>query len=129
MNLLGIDYGRVYLGLAISIEGICRPLKVIKSKSDTHKLDEIEKLVRQECILKIVFGKGSGKLENHIRGFVKKLKEKTKIEVILIDETLTSNQALQKMIEEGVSQKKRREMEHAYAALLLLSQYSEQENG
>lgn len=128
MNILGIDYGRVYLGLAISQEGICSPLKVVKSKSDNHKLDEIIKLVKGKNISKIVFGFAQGKLENHIRGFIKKLKEKTKIETILVDETLTSNEALKKMIEEGVPQKKRREMEHAYAACLILNMYLE-ENG
>lgn len=129
MNLLGIDYGRVYLGLAISREGIPVPLKVVKSKSDTHKLGEIVKICNEENIFKIIIGGGSDKLENHLRGFINKLTEKTGINIVIIDETLTSNQAVEKMIIEGISQKKRKEMEHAYAASLLLNLYLGQENG
>lgn len=123
MAILGIDYGRVYLGLAVAKENIPFPLTVIKSKSDNHKISEIVKICKREKISRIIVGKGSGRLENHIRGFVNKLKKKVDQEILFVDEALTTNQAVNQMIVEGVSQKRRKELEHAYAAALLLTLY------
>lgn len=123
MHLLGIDYGTVYLGLAIARENLPVALTVVKSKSDDHKIAEIVKICHQEIISKIIIGKGSGKLENHIKDFINKLKEKINLEIIPVDETLSSNEALNQMIKEGVPLKKRKKEEHAFAAALLLSLY------
>lgn len=126
MNILSIDYGRIYLGLAISRQSFSFPLKVIKSKSDQHKIREIVKIIKQEEIAKIILGWQAGKLEAKIKGFANKLEKITKLEVVLIDENLTSKQAVNKMIKEGVSQKKRKFLEHAYAACLILDNYLEE---
>ncbi|MCL5970560.1 MAG: Holliday junction resolvase RuvX [Patescibacteria group bacterium] len=123
MHLLGIDYGTVYLGLAISRENLPETLAVIKSKSDDHKIAEIVKICREENISKIIIGKGGAKLENRIKGFIKKIKEKITVEIIPVDETLTSSEALDQMIEEGVPRKQRKEKEHSFAAALLLRSY------
>lgn len=124
MKLLGIDYGKVYMGLATTEDELTPTvLKVVKSKSDTHKINEIAKICKEEGINKVVIGNGSGKLENHIRGFIDQLKKNLTAEVVSIDETLTSNQAVEKMIADGVPQKKRSELEHGYAAAILLSLY------
>lgn len=127
MHLLGIDYGRIYLGLAISYGRFPKALTVVKSKSDEHKIAEITRICNQEQITKIIIGKGSGQLANHIRGFTKKLKQKLNLEIIAIDEDLTSNEAVETMIMENVSQKMRKTQEHAYAASLLLKLYLEKE--
>lgn len=126
MQLLGIDYGKVYVGLALASADFPSPLKVIQSKSDSHKIDEIKKICLQEKIDKIIIGKGSGQLENHIRGFVKKLQKEINTEIILIDETFTSNRALEEMLSLDISKNKRRELEHAYAAVLLIKSYLNQ---
>src|SRR3990172_7531976 len=124
MKLLGIDYGRVYTGIAISDEGASpQPLIVIKSKSDQHKIDEIARLSQKENIDKIIIGTGSGKLENHIRGFINNLAKAVKKEIVAVDETLTSNLAFESMVNNGLSKKKRRDFEHAYAAAIILKIY------
>ncbi len=130
MNILGVDYGRVNLGVAIAKEGLCFPLTVIKSKSDQHKLDELVKIIQKEDISKIVFGSGGDKLKNHIKSFAQKLAKQVKKEVVLIDETLTNYEAVAGMIKEGIPKQKRKEKEHAYAACAIIKIYlTSQTNG
>lgn len=126
MKLLGIDYGRVYTGIAISVEGASpQPLIVIKSKSDKHKINEITKLSQKENVDKIIIGSGSGKLEDHIRGFIDNLRRTVKKEIVTVDETLTSNLASELMVDNGISKKKRKELEHAYSAAIILKIYED----
>lgn len=123
MHLLGIDYGRVYLGIAVCKDSLPYPLTVIKSKSDQHKIEGIITICKKEKIDEIIIGQGSNNLSKHIKQFSQKLQQKSKIRVFLIDETLTSNNAVEAMINQGISQKKRRKQEHAFAAVFLLEQY------
>lgn len=126
MKLLGIDYGTVYTGIAVSDKNASpQPLTVIKSKSDQHKIDEIVRLSKEENIDKIIIGNGSGKLENHIRGFINNLTKAVKKEVVAVDETLTSNFAFESMVNSGLSKKKRKDFEHAYAAAIILKIYED----
>lgn len=118
MNVLGIDYGLVYMGLAISREGLPRPLTVIKSKSDQHKISEIIRICEKEKVDKIVIGAESG-------GFINKLIKVLKIEVVTVDETLTNKIAFESMMMEGIGQKKRKELEHAFAAAVILKIYED----
>ena len=124
--LLGVDYGKVHVGLALSESGLPAPLQSFSTKSDERKLDLIEKSVQDNNIEGIVIGKGSGQLVPHIRGFISKLKKRVTVPVFNIDETLTSNVAVEHMIKHNVSRKKRKTLEHAYAACILLSLYYEQ---
>lgn len=128
-HLLGIDYGRIYLGLAVSRAGIPFAFKVIKTKSDEHKIKEIVKICREENIEKIIIGKGSGKITSYIEGFINKLKERVDQEIIPIDETLTSSRARESMIVERIPKGKRKYKEHAYAAAVLLSLYLKEKEG
>lgn len=125
-QLLGIDYGRTFLGLAIIREITPQPLTVIKSKSDNHKIEEVLKICQKENISQIIIGFSFGKLANRITGFVNQLRKKTAIQIDFVDETLSTNQAFTKMIEQQVPQKKRRQLEHAYAAVVLLELFLQQ---
>ncbi|MBI2029339.1 Holliday junction resolvase RuvX [Candidatus Gottesmanbacteria bacterium] len=126
--ILAIDYGRVHMGLAISQSGIPSPLRVISTRSDQRKLEDIKQILTEYNIEGIVIGKGSGELGNHIRGFIQKIKKFTSIPITSIDETLTSNHALDYMIKNNVPVKKRKSLEHTYAACILLEEYYEQQN-
>lgn len=116
------------MGLAISESGITSPLRVVSTRSDQRKLEDIKRILTEYNIEGIVIGKGSGELENHIRGFIQKIKKLTNVPITAIDEALTSNAALDYMIKNNVPVKKRKSLEHAYAACILLEQYYEQQN-
>lgn len=123
MKVLGVDYGRSKVGLAIGEGSLAEPLKVIRYK-DSKALDgEIKKIVEKEGFEKVVVGISEGKMAEETKEFVKRLEEKLEIPVETFDETLTSQDAQALSIEAGVKRSKRKKMEDAYAASIMLQNY------
>jgi len=123
MNLLGIDYGEVKVGVAVSSGRLAVPLKVIKY-SDMNKLfSEIEKIVTTEHTEKIIVGISEGKSATESREFGNKLSDRLELPVEFVDETLSTQDAQMLSIESGMGPKKRKKMEDAYAAALILQHY------
>ena len=97
-NLLGIDFGERYIGLAIKKENLTVPYahKVIdKTKSDLIK--ELKKIINEEGITKIIIGNPIGLSNNVTRmsklvdDFIKTdLSSNFNIPIFKIDERFTS---------------------------------------
>lgn len=121
MRILGIDYGKRKVGLAVS-EGIsASPLKVLEIHSLKDALVKISQIIKNEDIDKVVVGvPESGESLNLVLKFIDELKKTIHVETV--DETLSSRNASTLMIDLGVSKKKRRQ-DDAYAAALLLENY------
>jgi putative Holliday junction resolvase len=116
-KILGIDYGRKKTGLAIAEGPLAEPLFVIRY-SDIKTLEaKIKELVEKYKIEKIVIGVSEGKMGKESREFADRLGAET------FDETLTTKEAQNLSIEAGINQKKRQEMEDAYAAAIMLQNY------
>lgn len=137
MKILGIDYGKARIGLAISNEGssIAFPFVLIKAFHDVHKtIDAVAAAISKEKIHKIVIGLPllmSGKespMSLEVRAFGEKLKEKTATEVIYWDERLTSKQVEKELIEQEFKRKKRTELVDLRAATLILQSYLDSKN-
>ncbi len=123
MKTLGIDYGRSKIGLAVSEGILAEPMQVIRYK-DTKVLEQkIKEIVETEKIKKIVVGVSEGAMGKESREFAKRLGAET------FDETLSSQDAQRLSIEAGISQKKRKGMEDAYAAAIILQNYLDSRNG
>jgi putative Holliday junction resolvase len=118
--ILGIDYGLKKIGLALAESGLATPLTVLKKDLSIKRIFEI---CRQHRVEKIVVGLPEGKIVPQVKKFAKKLSREAKIPVVFQDETLTSQEAIAKMIEAGKGQKARREKEDAAAAALILQTY------
>ena len=71
----------------------------------------------------ISIGLPEGKIVPQVKQFAEELSQKTGIPVIFQDETLTSQEAVAKMIMAGKRRKARREKEDAVAAALILQSY------
>lgn len=125
MRLLGIDYGRKRIGLAISEGLVPSPLSVISIQSQKQALSEIKTLCKKLGIERLVVGIVKGTLEKEILDFAKLLSIQTEIPVTFVDESLTSKSAIRKMIEGQTTKKKRRTMEDATAAALILEEFLE----
>ncbi|OGM09151.1 hypothetical protein A2159_03625 [Candidatus Woesebacteria bacterium RBG_13_34_9] len=125
MRLLGIDYGQRKIGLAVGdIDSkLAEPLSVIYFKSVEEILNKLGKLVRTEQVERIVLGISEGKMAQETVNFGKKLEEKTKISVIFCDETLTTKTAQKLAIDANIGRKRRKDMEDAYSACLILQEY------
>lgn len=124
MRILGIDYGLAKIGLAESEEGLARPLIVMANSSKS--IEKIVKICQEKKIEKIVVGLPEKELGEKTKEFVGKLFLRLQIPFEFQDETLTSKQALAKMIEGGKRKKIRQKMEDAFAAACLLQEYLEE---
>jgi len=125
MNLVGIDFGKRKIGLALGSEetGFAEPLLVIKYQSAEEAVKKVMQVIQVQQVEKAVVGISEGKSEIQAREFGELLQRGIKIEVVFQDETLTTADAQRKAIEAGIGRKKRRGMEDAYAATIILQNY------
>lgn len=110
MKILGIDYGRSKIGLAIAEGRLAEPWKVVNPI-------ELMKILANEKFDKIVVGISEGEMGTESGKFAKTLGAET------FDETLSTQEAQRLSREAGVSKKKQRGMEDAYAASIMLQNY------
>lgn len=123
MKILGIDYGQRRIGLAMSEGRLAAPLTVLTIKSQQQALQCIREIAEREKIDKIVIGISERRMAERTAAFARSLKRLTHLSVVFSDETLTTQEAEEKMIEAGMSKKKRRVFHDAIAAALLLQRY------
>jgi putative Holliday junction resolvase len=130
-RIMGIDYGAVRVGIAISdpMQIIARPYKVINNDNDL--LDKINSIIKKENIGKIILGlplnlAGEDTQKTiEVRDFAEKLKKSISIPVILWDErytTVEANEALQEM---GYNIHESKDVIDKVAASLILRNYLE----
>lgn len=127
MNILAIDYGERKMGFAIgnTDSRMVEPYGVIRFKSWQEANRKIVDIVELECVDKIVIGISEGPIAKKIKSFADNLKGGLKIPVVFQDETLTSQEARSLAIEASIRRKKRRKLEDAYSAALILQSYFE----
>jgi len=123
MRILGIDYGRAKVGIALGINGFSEPLNVIRYKDIKILSDRIKLIIEKEKIEKIVVGISEGQMAQETKEFVKAIQPFIQSTIILSDETLSSQDAQRMSREAGIGRTKRREMEDAYAASIMLQGY------
>lgn len=123
MKILGIDYGRKKVGLALAEGFLAEPYLVIANKSQDQLVKKILKISEEEDIEKIVVGVSEGKMAQESREFGKTLLKIGKIPVCFWDETLTTKEAQRLSRESGMKRTKRRLMEDAYSATIMLQWY------
>lgn len=119
MKILGIDYGRKKIGLAIADGSLASPWKVIRYKDTKILSEQIKQVVEQEKIEKIVVGISEGEMGEESKGFAKRIGAET------FDETLSTQKARALSREAGIGRKKRQNLEDAYAAAVMLQSYLE----
>ena len=120
---LGIDYGPKNIGLALSYGKIASPYKVLKAKNLILLIQKIKKICQSQKIKKIIIGLPEGILAKETKKFAHLIKEKTSLPTTFVDETLTSQESLQKTLEAKIPLKKRKTLSHAFAATLILQNY------
>ena len=110
MRILGIDYGRSKIGLAIAEGSLAEPWKVVKPS-------EVKKILDSENFEKIVVGVSESEMGKESKEFADKIGAET------FDETLSTQDAQRLSIESGMNRKKRKNMEDAFAASVMLQSY------
>lgn len=130
MKLLGIDYGRKRLGLAV-----CGPLRVacplatITWSSRDEVIAALAEVIREHDIEKLVIGlpknmdNSLGEMAHEAEQFATMLREHFALAVELWDERLTSWQAEQLLRTAGLSRWRRKRHRDSVAACLILQSY------
>ena len=117
MKTLGIDYGRSKVGLALGVDKFAEPFKVIRYKDINKLVLQVLQVIQVEQVEKVIVGISEGEMGEESKKFAKKLGAET------FDETLSTQDAQRMSLEAGIGQKKRHQMEDAYAAAIMLQNY------
>ena len=127
--VLGIDYGERNIGLALGHNGLTMPLHVVDARDSQQALSEINRLVRENKIKRIILGlplNSAGKetaMAKTIRTFSKLVKMETKLPVVFMDEYATSIESVKMALDQDMSQKRRQQIDHLSAALIIKNYY------
>lgn len=123
MKYLAIDFGLKKIGLAISEGDLPQPCKVIRVKNPENSLNEIKEVVKKEKIDKIVVGVSEGEMAEKSKKFAAFLGNRLGINTETVDETLSSQNAQNQLLNANKQRKKRKESEDAVSASLILEGY------
>ena len=123
MKILGIDYGRSKMGLAMADGPLAEPIKVLHYKDTKIVADQIKRFIEENQIEKVVIGISEGAMGKESKNFSKSFSEMIDVPVETSDETLSTQDAQMMSREAGIGPKRRRLMEDAFAACVMLQNY------
>jgi putative Holliday junction resolvase len=134
MRIMGLDYGSVTVGVAISDELLltAQGIEVIRRNQENklrQTLARIEALIAEYKVEKIVLGYPKhlnntvGERAVKSEEFAEKLRKRTNLEVVLWDERLTTVAAHQVLSQSGINDKKKAMVVDKLAAVLILQGY------
>jgi len=131
MRILGIDFGDVHIGLALSdpLEFTAQPLGQYRLRGEAENRAYFGDLIRRHNVAEIVVGfplrldGSSGRRAEKTRSFAALLEKACALPVVLWDERLTTHQAIGIMREQKVRTKQKRTVEHQISAALILQAY------
>ena len=122
MKHLGIDFGLHNLGLAYASGPLAEPFGQHHYQDSSKALKFLHRLIQDQSINVIVIGLPEGQLASRVKNFSQQLHQLTQLPIYYQDETLSTQEAKQKLLQAQAPQKKRRQ-DHAAAATLILQAY------
>ena len=130
-RILGIDYGRRRLGIALSDElaMLAMPLETVHVQTVDESLAAALKFAFQRKVVRIVVGlplnmNGTcGPMADEVQAFVTRLAEASGLPVETWDERLSSGLVERTLIEADVSRARRKEVRDKLAAQVILQGY------
>lgn len=121
-KILGIDYGKKKVGLALSEGELASGLDVLEVNSLIDARNKVFQVIEKLGIELVVLGMPeSGESKKMAEKFLEEL-TKNGVNVEIVEETLSTKRALEEMIESGNSQKMRKK-EDSIAAAIILQDY------
>lgn len=136
MRYLGLDLGSKTLGLAISDKMglIASPYKTINYKDKVELIEELKTIIESESITKLILGfpknmnNTIGPRAEEILKFKGLLEDNLSLEIILVDERLSTKEATNYLLEGNMRRNKRKKKIDAIAASIILETYLRSEN-
>ncbi len=139
MRVMALDVGERRIGVALSdMLGITAQPLMTYNRADSNQKADIEglcELIKKHEVEKLVVGLPKnmnntlGFKAEEVQNFVAALVKAYPIEVVWIDERLTTVSAERTLLEADVSRKKRKKVVDMMAAVLILQTYLESQNG
>lgn len=130
MCVLGVDYGGRRIGLAISDkdEKLASRFLTVENRNLEIVIKEINNIIAKENIEKIIIGLPVGlKMESEqtkkTRLFINKLKQKTNLPIIEVNEVFTSKMAEENLLRAGVKRERIKNVIDQEAARIILQDY------
>ncbi len=129
MKILGIDYGRKKIGIAVGDTDtkLAEPLTTFNNFK--FLILNLKSILNDQMIKKIVIGIPGGKIQAEIKKFGQEVKKETGVSVEYFDETLTTQDAQKILIDSGRRRKSRKEKEDSVAAAIMLQLFIESHPG
>lgn len=121
MKYLGVDFGLRRVGLAISRGELASPLDTIRVKGLRDAAQKVSEFARSQEFTKIVVGLPEGKMGQIVLGFIQALK-KQGFDVETANETLSSKEAMERMVKLNIP-KEKRQTNDAHAAAIILQNW------
>jgi putative Holliday junction resolvase len=130
-RFLGIDYGTVRIGLALSdpTGTLASPLPFLENQSPQQVTNALSELIQTHQIAGLVIGlprnmDGTyGPSAQKVRDFIAQIQKSISLPVTQIDERLTTAQASKQLSGIGLNQKDLRKKIDSSSACLILQQY------
>ena len=130
-RLMGLDYGDSRTGVAVSdLLGItAQGVESIKHTGEKQLINRLRDLINEYQVKKIVIGlplnmnATSGQRVEKTKKFIEKLKSEFGLEVITMDERLTTVASHRTMTELGVNKNKKKNIVDMMSAVLILQMY------
>ncbi len=131
MKLIGIDYGRRRIGVAVSDEDgtLARSLGIIDRKSRPNCVDELIKIISEENPAALIFGLPLGgddeetAMSREVREFATAVEQRTNLPVRFVDESYTSKKAAELMMYRSKKARRDKSLSDRIAACLILQEY------
>lgn len=137
MRALGIDFGDVRIGLAISddLGMLAHPLETLEPARIGSPETRIAEIAREKRVDKIIVGLPlrldgtEGSAVEKVRAFVQRLGERIdqRIDIILVDERLSTVEAQRSLHEAGRNVRQSRGIIDQVAACVILQDYLDQQ--
>ena len=129
-RLLGIDYGTVRIGLALSdpTGTLASPLPFLPNQSPQQVTQALSELIQTHQITALIIGlprnmDGTyGPSAQKVRDFISQIQKDILLPITPIDERLTTAQASKQLMGIGLSQKQLRKKVDSSSACLILQQ-------
>lgn len=123
MRILAIDYGQKKIGLALATSRLAEPYQVIRYKTKKELMTKLLEIIKEERIEKIVIGLSEGKMGEETKEFGEAIKQESQLPIEYQDETLSTQKAQELSRDAGIKRVRRKEMEDAFSATLILQAY------
>jgi putative Holliday junction resolvase len=132
-RIVGIDFGKARIGLAISDERrlIAQPLETVKTGKDNAETSQkiVQSLSRYKNIdilvvgLPLLLNGKEGEMALLVRAFAKALEQTFSCQIVFWDERLTSAGVEKMLLDRNIPRKKRAELSDALSAVSILQNY------